>query len=67
MTEDQLATLTSREQDALRALIDKRDTYRASGHRVAANTMGIAIYLVWQVLRRDPEVNNTRPAPLEKQ
>lgn len=65
MTEDQLATLTSREQDALRALIDKRDAYRASGQRVAANTMGIAIYLCWQVLKRDPEVNNTRPAPLQ--
>lgn len=65
MTEDQLATLTSREQDALRVLMAKRDAYRATGHRVQANTMGMAIFLVWQVLKRDPDVNNTRPAPLQ--
>jgi hypothetical protein len=52
MTEAQLATLTEREATALRALIDKRDVYRAQGSRMAASTMGVAIWLVWQCFKK---------------
>lgn len=52
MTEDHLAQLTPREAAALRALIDKRAVYMATGHRVAAGVMWVAISLVWQVLRK---------------
>jgi hypothetical protein len=65
MTEDQLATLTSREQDALRVLMTKRAIYLANGHRFDANRMGLAIWLIWQVWKKDPDINNTRPAPLD--
>jgi hypothetical protein len=52
MTEAQLATLTEREAAALRALIDKRNVYRAQGQRVAASTIGVALWLCWQVFRK---------------
>jgi hypothetical protein len=52
VTEAQLATLTEREAAALRALIDKRNVYRSQGQRFAASTMGIAIWLCWQVFRK---------------
>jgi hypothetical protein len=52
MTEAQLATLTEREATALRALIDKRNVYRAQGSRMAASTMGVAIWLVWQCFKK---------------
>jgi len=53
-TEQDLATLTEREAAALRALMDKRTVYRATGHGIAANTMGIAIWLVWQCWKHTP-------------
>jgi hypothetical protein len=52
MTEAKLATLTPREAAAMRALMDKRAVYVATGHRVAAGVMWIAISLVWQVLKK---------------
>ena len=61
MTEEQLATLTQREADALRALIDKRAVYMATGHRMAAGVMWIAISLVWQVLRKVDAGPDTQP------
>lgn len=53
-TDEQLAALTQRESAAMRALIDKRLVYRATGHGIAASTMGLAIWLVWQVWQRLP-------------
>lgn len=44
--------LTKREGAALQALIDKRAVYVATGHKVAASVMWIAISLVRQVLER---------------
>jgi hypothetical protein len=52
MTEAQLATLTEREREALEALIDKRNVYRAQGNRVAASAIGVALWLCWQVFRK---------------
>jgi hypothetical protein len=52
MTEAQLATLTEREAAALRALIDKRNVYRAQGHGFAAKVIGVAIFIVWQCFRK---------------
>jgi hypothetical protein len=54
MTEAQLATLTPREAAALRALLDKRQVYLATGHRVAAGVMWVAIALCWQVFNKTP-------------
>lgn len=44
--------LTKREGAALQALIDKRAVYVATGHKVAAGVMWIAISLVRQVFER---------------
>jgi hypothetical protein len=44
--------LTKREGAALQALIDKRAVYAATGHKVAAGVMWIAISLVRQVFER---------------
>jgi hypothetical protein len=52
MTEEQLTKLSEREASALRALIDKRAVYVATGHRVAAGVMWVAISLVWQVFSK---------------
>jgi len=46
--------LTDREIAVLRVLMDKRDIYRANGHRVAANVAGGLVLLVWQVLKHMP-------------
>jgi hypothetical protein len=55
--------LSAREQAALQALVDKRGVLRATGHGIAARTMGMAIWLVWQVFRRfeDQAFSNTQP------
>lgn len=63
MTDAQLAALTDREAAALRALLDKRAVYLATGHRVAAGVMWIAISLVWQVLRKVDAGPETQPGP----
>jgi hypothetical protein len=63
MTEAQLATLTEREAAALRALIDKRAVYRAQGHGVAARTMGVAIWLVWQCFHKINDDKTSEPRP----
>jgi hypothetical protein len=63
MTEAQLATLTDREASALRALIDKRNVYRAQGHGVAARVMGVAIFIVWQCFHKVHDDNPVEPRP----
>lgn len=60
-TEKDLEQLTEREAAALRALMDKRTVYRATGHGLAANTMGIAIWLVWQTWKNIPAVRDSAP------
>lgn len=57
-TAQDLKKLTPREEAALVALMTKRDIYKATGHGLAAKTMGIAIWLVWQVFDRLPHVEN---------
>lgn len=44
--------LTKREGAALQTLIDKRAVYVATGHKVAASVMWIAISLVRKVFER---------------
>lgn len=57
--------LTRREGALLQALIDKRAVYVATGHRVAASVMWVAISLVRQVLERvelaGPDAQDTIP------
>lgn len=65
MTEEQLASLTPREAAAMRALLDKRAVYAATGHKVAAGVMWVAISLVWQVLRKVDAGPDTQPADTE--
>jgi hypothetical protein len=60
-TEKDLATLTEREKAALQALITKRLIYKTTGHGIAANAMGAAIWLVWQVWKRDTSVVHSEP------
>ncbi len=50
MTADGDSRLTAREREVLLALLAWRDRYMATGHWVAARTMGVAIWLAWQVL-----------------
>ena len=49
MTTQDLAKLTPREAAALQVLINERELYRKSGHGIAARTLGVAIWLIWQV------------------
>lgn len=57
--------LTRREGAALQALIDKRAVYAATGHKIAASVMWIAISLVRQVFERvevvGPDAQDTLP------
>jgi hypothetical protein len=50
---DELSVLSMREQQALRALVDKREIYRAGRQYLAAHAMSVAIFLVWQVFKRE--------------
>jgi predicted negative regulator of RcsB-dependent stress response len=59
-TEKDLATLTDREKAALLALIDKRNVYKKNGHGIAANIMGVAIWLVWQVWSHAPKISEEK-------
>jgi hypothetical protein len=51
MTAEDITGLSMREQQALKALMDKREVYRTTGHFFAAHVMGVAVSLVWQVFR----------------
>lgn len=53
MNSSDLIGLTLREQQALQALMDKRDVYIANRQHIAARIMGVAIWLVWQVFQRE--------------
>lgn len=64
MTKYGLEGLSAREGLALQALIDKRAVYRAMGHGMAARTMGLAIWLVWQVLHKVDAGPDTAQAPM---
>jgi hypothetical protein len=61
-----LTRLTMREQQALQALLDKREVYRTTGHPMAARVIGVAVRLVWQVFKwehRQVDKEEEEPKP----
>lgn len=46
-----ISGLTMREQQALQALMDKREVYRTTGHVFAAHVISVALLIVWQVFK----------------